>query len=231
MLAWLEQKFLIGSPNLQMPEAKAPGHIIYMEVEPGQGCLALSLEKFEEATQIQYLPRLAYWNAYTHRLALRHCTQVKKLQWLTPRDRWMGMFYGPDITASHIAPLEIRYIDPEMGYGAFAREDIPMHTLIGEYTGVIRKCPSAVANDLPYAFTYPRVEDARHHLVIEAGHWGNEMRYLNHSETPNCTPRAAWLHNSLCIVLSSTRTIYAGEELTYDYGEGYWHSRKRREGV
>lgn len=88
------------------------------------------------------------------------------------------------------------------GRGVFARQTIPPETLIGEYEG-----PRATL-------------DGRYVLWVEyddgelVGIDGcNELRFLNHSHTPNAY---FWGHQ-----LFSSCEIAPGTEITFDYGEAW----------
>jgi SET domain-containing protein len=91
---------------------------------------------------------------------------------------------------------------PIHGQGLFAGCDISLGTYLGCYEG--RETSS----------------DGMHVLWVEQddeswlGYDGsNELRYLNHSATPNCELDGQELY--------AARDIRAGEELTIDYGEWF----------
>lgn len=91
---------------------------------------------------------------------------------------------------------------PIHGRGLFAGCDISLGTYLGCYEG--RETTS----------------DGMHVLWVEQDDdsWlgfdgSNELRYLNHSATPNCELDGQELY--------AARDIRAGEELTIDYGEWF----------
>jgi hypothetical protein len=100
------------------------------------------------------------------------------------------------------------------GLGAFATQRIPKGTRIIEYIGerITSKVADARYDDhSPGSLVLLFVVDKR--TVIDAGVGGNEARFINHSCGPNCEP----VIDSRRIYIEATRTIYPGEELTYDY--------------
>jgi len=93
------------------------------------------------------------------------------------------------------------YVDdsPIHGKGLFARTDIPSGAVIGIVRGV------------------PATEDGEHVLWTDADRGllvQCNMRYINHSATPN-----AAYYDSLEVM--ALRDIRAGEEITHDYGAGW----------
>jgi uncharacterized protein len=104
---------------------------------------------------------------------------------------------------------------PVHGMGAFALRRIRKGTRIVEYLGervshaeADRRYETKDAND---AHTFLFIVDSR--TVIDAGVDGNEARFLNHSCKPNCES----VIQNRRVYIEATRTIEAGEEMTYDY--------------
>jgi SET domain-containing protein len=87
--------------------------------------------------------------------------------------------------------------------GVFATHDIRCGDVIGEYEG------SVTVEDGTYVLWIVDEEDGSE--VGVEGH--NELRYLNHSPSPNCAFDGT--------VLSSLRDILAGDELTFHYGDDW----------
>jgi SET domain-containing protein len=101
------------------------------------------------------------------------------------------------------------------GRGAFATQKIRKGTRIIEYQGELITQKEA---DERYEDTDDTTSpillfqvDKRH--VIDAGVNGNEARFINHSCDPNCET----VGDKRQIFVEAIRTIYPGEELTYDY--------------
>ena len=69
--------------------------------------------------------------------------------------------------------------------------------------------------DHSYAF------DLTQEMVVDATKHGNHLRYINHSETPNCYVCAMFVGSRVRLGVYTDRDefIAAGQELFYDYGE------------
>ena len=113
-------------------------------------------------------------------------------------------------------PVYLEFVDDQVGWGVFARQAIKKGELIGEYTGVVTKMGLGNAYTMFYAPEFPE-------LIIDATHFGNEMRFINHDSDPNC-----WFYFSHCEeglphrIFVATRDIEVGEQILTNYGEQYW---------
>lgn len=102
------------------------------------------------------------------------------------------------------------------GKGVFALQDIPAQVRIIEYLGerisweeALRRHPHDPSQ--PNHTFYFHVDDE---WVIDGGHQGNSARWINHSCAPNC-----WAEeDNGRIFIAALHDIYAGEELSFDYG-------------
>jgi SET domain-containing protein len=94
----------------------------------------------------------------------------------------------------------------EHGFGAFAKADIPAGTLIIEYTGeVISKAEmmrrfgvKKARNDKAYYFMSLDAE-----LYIDAEHYGNKSRFINHSCNANSDTFKITVENNTRIAIFS----------------------------
>jgi uncharacterized protein len=100
------------------------------------------------------------------------------------------------------------------GWGVFATERIPKNKRIIHYAGEKITNRESLRREVRYlrrghiwCFKLNRL------YVRDAAVGGNVARYVNHSCTPNCYTRV--IGDTIWIIAS--RTIHAGEELTYDY--------------
>lgn len=142
--------------------------------------------------------------------------------------------YRPSLEARKTAPVELRYLGPEVGWGLFAAQDIKRLAWIGEYTGVVDLAQDEedlVQEDghfhSDYAWNFPdELPDGRY-LEINALKEGNELRYVNHSFTPNLSPDHTLWNGRWITFFRTRRPIQAGEQLTIDYGEAYWATEHR----
>ena len=114
----------------------------------------------------------------------------------------------------HRPLFEIRS-SPIQGLGAFALRRIRKGTRIIEYVGEHITPAEADRRYDDTQVEHPRVLlfSLDKHTVIDAGVGGNESRFINHSCEPNCVTTIEKKH----VFVESLTTIYAGEELTYDY--------------
>lgn len=99
------------------------------------------------------------------------------------------------------------------GFGVFADDDtIRRSDFIIEYHGPIVKDEEADEVGGKYLF---RLDGGR---TILGNNKSNIARFLNHSCKPNCYPEM----DGDRIFIYARRKIEPGEELTYNYGKGYW---------
>ncbi|KAM8927871.1 histone-lysine N-methyltransferase 2B [Pelodytes ibericus] len=105
------------------------------------------------------------------------------------------------------------------GRGLFCKRNIDTGEMVIEYSGnVIR----SVLTDKREKFYDSkgigcymfRIDDFD---VVDATMHGNAARFINHSCEPNCYSRVIHVEGQKHIVIFALRSIYRGEELTYDY--------------
>ncbi len=117
---------------------------------------------------------------------------------------------------------------PEMGYGAFADVYIPAWTIIGEYTGIITDQNA----NTDYAWFYhskPLDSTGKPKTIrVNARTSGNLMRFVNHSDYPNCSVVHVPYKNRWRTIYISNSNILQDQELTVYYGETYWEDRKKK---
>ena len=141
----------------------------------------------------------------------------------------LSALYGSSIRSHALAPVSIRFISKEVGYGLFTEEDLDAGAFIGEYTGVVQEGldlppvnPDAGSFDTDYTWDYP---DAWYDDIlyeINALKKGNELRYVNHSFEPNLVVEHTLLDNRWVVFFVCEHPLKAGTQLTVDYGEEYW---------
>jgi len=61
------------------------------------------------------------------------------------------------------------------------------------------------------------------YVTMDAAKLGNEMRYLNHSQDPNCGAQVVLVNEEHRIVFSTIKDVRKGTELLLDYGAKYWN--------
>lgn len=112
------------------------------------------------------------------------------------------------------------------GVGVRALERIPAGAILGEYVGEVQ--PYDYRGDPVYALDFSIPGRAVDEVVatISAKRWGNWTRFVNHSCEASTRFRALVLGGRCRSVVQAVRDIEAFEEVTVDYGEGYWRERR-----
>ena len=110
------------------------------------------------------------------------------------------------------------------GRGLFALKEIPWGTRIIEYKGEV--ISDAVAEER-IARGADCIFEARPGENIDGTVNGNDARYVNHARRkPNCF---VLREGGKIWIVAGIEGIEQGEELTFDYGSGYYPRRVRRE--
>ena len=137
--------------------------------------------------------------------------------------------YSSFIREEKMAPVSIRFISEDVGYGLFAEEDLEPGTFIGEYSGLVQEGfetpPDETgkgAYETDYTWDYPDAWYEDILFEINGLKQGNELRYVNHSFEPNLAVEHTLLDNRWVIFFLTENFIKADTQLTADYGEEYW---------
>mmetsp|Transcript_16112 Transcript_16112/g.49244 ORF Transcript_16112/g.49244 Transcript_16112/m.49244 type:complete len:190 (-) Transcript_16112:329-898(-) len=103
----------------------------------------------------------------------------------------------------------------DCGLGLYALEPLPRGTFVGEYTGVLTT--GSAANS--YSCNYPSYAgDAQ----VSALRYGNHVRCINHSATPN-VKFIPVMHGGIPrIVAVLIADVAAGDQILVNYGPAYW---------
>jgi SET domain-containing protein len=110
------------------------------------------------------------------------------------------------------------YIDEVMGHGVFAISDLAAGEMLGEYTGVLQPCSSSRQCD--YALSYPSSETGSYE--VNAAAKGNLIRFVNHSCSANSSFQSIFHSGILHVICVTKDPITAGQQVTVNYGKGYW---------
>ena len=136
----------------------------------------------------------------------------------------------PCTCSMHSSPRIAHPLVELRSYGAFgvgvrALSRIPARAVIGEYVGEI--FPAAHAADAVYALDFSLPGRAPDEVVatISAKRLGNWTRFLNHSCDAAARFRNVTVGGRHRMVVQAVREIGVFEEVTVDYGEGYWRDR------
>lgn len=135
--------------------------------------------------------------------------------------------YSLQIAQGYVAPMSIRFINDQIGYGTFAEGDIAVDQMVGEYTGVLMEFKDI--KDTKYTWDYLSGYDADGKLLklsVDAAQFGNEMRFVNHDYQPNAVmkyiPEGGLWH----VVYIASRPIKKGEQILTNYGQRYWSGKR-----
>ncbi len=142
----------------------------------------------------------------------------------------LAALYGDAIEECRIAPIYIKKIDDEIGYGVFAAETIAKDDFVGEYTGVVQIGDSYKDFDdengkgFETDFTWYYLDNIKGGPTLEINGRleGNEMRFLNHSNEPNVEVEHTLYQGQWVLFFKAGRDIEKDEQLLISYGEAYW---------
>jgi SET domain-containing protein len=146
------------------------------------------------------------------------------------RETWghgyRGRKYGDKIRSSYIAKVYVKWVNDIVGYGLFAAEDIKRRSFIGEYTGIV--APNTEVHDTSYAWGFSlkkHDDEPDNELMVDALKAGNEMRFVNHSYSPNVAQEWIAVDGAWHVVFLAKKTIKKDSQILVSYGENYWESR------
>ena len=125
------------------------------------------------------------------------------------------------------APVLIRLIDMQVGFGAFAARDIAPGESLGEYAGIVSR--SEDVSDRMYCYEYPvlKVGDEEVMLTLDARRAGNETRFINHARVETIRHNFEFFNGHWHTVLTVNEPIAQGEQILMDYGEIYWEGQSK----
>jgi hypothetical protein len=107
-----------------------------------------------------------------------------------------------------------------MGTGLRTLADIPKGSKIGQYTGLVYPQDDS-DRVIRYGATLETDGNYSPNLVIDSEIFGNNLRYINHSCSPNCEFVAEWSDGEKKIFVKAKRDIKSKEFLSYHYGDHY----------
>lgn len=196
-------------------------------LDDGRGVRQINQEEFEELFGIKYLTHLRFDSYQAFNKVVHNCPLILKYSPLGEENRSLGVRYRPEIASGAVADTVICWIDPKIGYGLFAGQDLPEGTFVGEYTGLVRPLDRFHPDYNVYCFHYPTRFFSWNYYVIDASQEGNETRFINHSDVPNLQPICVVDRNLLHLAFLANRPIRKGTELTFNYGVDFWQHRTK----
>lgn len=187
----------------------------------------LSIGEFEAEFAVHYLGHLKFDSYRTLQKVLENCPWILKKSFLGTENREYAKQYEEQLAVGYVAPLTIKWVDYNMGYGAFADQDMDKGIYIGEYTGLVRQLDLVHPSLNAYCFHYPTRFWSWNYYVVDSKSEGNELRFVNHSDKPNLQPICICDRGILHLALITNREVKEGEELTFNYGTDYWKRREK----
>lgn len=181
-------------------------------------------EEIEEAFGITYLDELSCTEKVLEKVKKRAQRKLMPL-YSKKQNRWMLGLYGEKMRKRAFAPIYLQKVNPLIGYGVFAKENISSLSYIGEYTGELRKRRRFKDKGNDYIFGY-MVGSFGTPWIIDAKDKGNFTRFINHSFYPNVSSRGVVLDGVYRVIFFANKAIKKGEQLTYDYGPTYWNNSR-----
>ncbi|MBB64860.1 MAG: hypothetical protein CMO81_07320 [Waddliaceae bacterium] len=188
---------------------------------------ALSVDEFEKESGVFYLPFSRYRSIKSYHRIVRQCKRLVNLDAVERESLWLGTYHAKELNSAWVQPMHIRWVSEELGYGAFASRPIRSGAFIGEYVGLVKWYAPFDLNSNAYCFRCPSAPYYWIRYTIDAQNYGNEIRYIKHSNTPNCESRGVCLNDFFHVCLFAMRDIPAGEQLCYDYGKFSEGTRKK----
>lgn len=182
-------------------------------------------EDIEDAFDIQYINDLCPQSSNVL-VKVKKRVQRKMLPLYNKKqNRWMLALYGEKLKKKAEISFYLKKVNPLIGYGVFAKHDIPYLSYIGEYTGELRRRRHFKDKGNDYIFGYMAGKLGTP-WVIDAQKKGNFTRFINHSFYPNINSRGVVIDGVYHVIFFANKTIKKGDQLTYDYGPTYWTSKR-----
>lgn len=137
--------------------------------------------------------------------------------------------YLPYLNGSkHIDPnlTYAQFVDPIVKFGLFARDDLKVDTVIGEYTGVL-----TLVHNTEYTWSYPTniVNNTNPYYIlgIDSRKKGNLMRFVNAAPYENCNVVVRYIpyDNFWHILYITSSPVPKDMQLFVSYGDDYWSER------
>jgi hypothetical protein len=123
------------------------------------------------------------------------------------------------------APVSIRLIDMQIGFGAFAERDIAPGESLGEYAGIVSKSDGIIDRKYCYEYQVLEIGEEEVQLTLDARMAGNETRFINHARLETVGHNFEFFNGHWHTVLTVNSPIAQGEQILMDYGALYWEGQ------
>ncbi len=142
--------------------------------------------------------------------------------------RALNRKYARKIERCPSAPVYIKEINDEIGFGVFAAENIKKNEFISEYAGVVQVPYENTGEETEFGyesdFSWYYLDEIDDGTVLEINGRleGNEMRFVNHGSEPNVDVEHMLFKGQWVIFFKAACRIEKDEQLLISYGEAYW---------
>ena len=230
--SWLVLAVLLIGPLAQArrPGATAPRQGVWVG-QKGQ-IAKISPKTFAKRFGLQWTRRQVLGRGVTESSLPGYSDGPGSFNWEDPDAKpWVAPQYRPSPAErraldGRTAPLYVARVSKSVGHGLFARGTIRKGTIIGEYTGAVRQENREADRLNAYTFVY----DPFGHfpLLVDAKEQGNYLRFANHSsKNANASSKLVYDagHRRWHVLLVASQQIRRGDQVLFDYGQGYDWSR------
>ncbi len=147
----------------------------------------------------------------------------KKKNIYSVQKNWLGIYFREALEKRSFPDLMLKWVGEEIGCGLFTMEDLPAFTLIGEYTGIVKKKPYLEnPQKNRYLIQYPIGFWSFGSWVIDAKDQGNYCRFINHSNRNNVTLKSFLYGGVVHLGIVTKEKIPKHSQLLLHYGDHYW---------
>jgi hypothetical protein len=168
-------------------------------VKSGGERVELSHEEVGAKFSFEYVERIVFLHERDLRSCIFQCIERNDqcAEWLhAMRSHLQANITHPGVSLRHIGEVD----GVDYGHGVFTEEFVSKGTYIGEYVGLVSSVSETVTRDNHYNFQYPSCDGG---LEINGREFGNLMRFINHSTSPNAEFRAISLDDIMHIICVS----------------------------
>jgi len=167
-------------------------------------------------------------------LATKDITQEERYKNEEAEMKRREALYGPYIENGfkNDDRFYIKLSSPEVGYGLFAKTDIPAGSVIGVYGGRLTRVVANGVTDTDYAWSYQNYEDPEtgetFEICIDGRVYGTWLRFVNHKHDSEANLYGMYVpyKNNWYLLYHARNFIAKDEELFTSYGDFYWEARK-----
>ena len=134
--------------------------------------------------------------------------------------------YYHDIMHYRLAPMYVRWISSDMGYGVFANRDIAKDEFLGVCAGEVRSMLDEnrkLIQNYTYIWEFPFQTCDGARFCVDGRRFGNEIRFINHNDRdPNAKHIYVLIDGFVYTCYVAMQNIAKDSEITSSYGDGPW---------